>query len=258
MTEVSRLLPKVDFTLSPPENAVAIYSMISDISGCDDPFNDLKKHSNIMALALRAELQERISESNDPLLTALRFAIAGNIIDYGAHHDFDISQAIAECLDKKLAIDHSQKLLEDIRRADTILYLADNCGELVFDSLVIEQMDKKVTLAVKEKPIINDATKSDARFCGLDQYCQVLSNGTNCPGTPLPQCSKEFQEVFNNADLIISKGQGNFETLSESQAPIYFLLTIKCPVVARHVAEFHLHPAAKPVEIGDMIIMKNQ
>ena len=187
MDQVARLLPKLDFSLSPPENAVALYSLIAEISGCDDPYKDLKKNSNEFALTLRAELQHKVAASDDPLLTALKFAIAGNIIDYGAHHDFDLSQAIAECLDKKPAIDHHAQLIEAIRRAETILYLADNCGELVFDGLVLEQLASTVTLAVKEKAIINDATLTDAMECGLDQYCEIISNGTNCPGTPLEQ-----------------------------------------------------------------------
>ena len=257
MTKVSRVLPKLDFALSPPENAVAIYTMIAEISGCEDPYKDLKENSNTLALRLRPEIQQQITASDDPLLTALRFSIAGNIIDYGAHHDFDFSQTIAECLRTELTIDHYAQLVEDIHFAGNILYLADNCGEVVFDGLVIEQLGKPVTLAVKEKPIINDATSTDARDCGLDQYCQIISNGTNCPGTPLKNCSKEFQEAFKRADLIVSKGQGNFETLSDTQAPLYFLLTIKCPVVARHVAA-HGQSTGKSTETGGMIIMKKQ
>jgi len=256
MRQVAELLSGLDLSLSPPENAVGIYSLIAREAECEDPFRHLKQKSNNLALSLRPELQKQIASSNDPLRTALRFAIAGNIIDYGAHHDFDAQHAIAECLRKELAINHYQDFAEDVKRAETILYLADNCGELVFDGLVIEQLEKPVTLAVKEGPIINDATVADARDCGLDQYCRVISNGTNCPGTPLTSCSSEFMEIFQEADLIISKGQGNFETLSESQAPVYFLLTVKCPVVARHISN-RLQLGHEAINVEDMIIMKN-
>ncbi|MDH3394130.1 MAG: ARMT1-like domain-containing protein, partial [Desulfobulbaceae bacterium] len=137
----------------------------------------------------------------------------------------------------------------------SILYLADNCGEIVFDSLLIEQLGpQKITLAVKERPIINDALITDTASCGLNNLCTVISNGTDCPGTPLAQCSEEFQDCFHNADLIISKGQGNFETLSESNAPLYFLLTVKCPVVVDHVNM--LAGKSTRVSMGEMILLK--
>ncbi len=256
MGKVAQLLSELDLALSPPENAVGIYSLIAREAGCEDPFRQLKKKSNDLALSLRTELQQQVSCSEEPLLTALRFAIAGNIIDYGANHEFDVPHAIASCLKKALAIDHFREFAEDVKRAETILYLADNCGELVFDGIVIEQLGKPVTLAVKEGPVINDATVADARACGMDKYCRVISNGTNCPGTPLKSCSSEFREIFQKADLIISKGQGNFETLSESKAPLYFLLTVKCPVVARHISDYQ-QPGQKAINVEDMIIMKN-
>lgn len=255
ISQTEALLPTLDMTLSPPENAVCIYNTIAQISGCLDPFKNLKTTSNELAKQLIPKVKEYIAASSDPILTAIKCAIAGNVIDYGAHHDFDAEKTITDCIDQDLAINGYNQFLEDISTAESILYLGDNCGELFFDRMLIELLEKDITFAVKEKPIINDALTSDAIYCGLDQVCTILSNGTNCPGTPLTQCSKTFQETFKNTDLIISKGQGNFETLSEVDAPICFLLTVKCGVVARHISEMG-GTGANEIKVGDMVFMK--
>ncbi len=252
MARAAGLLSKLDFSRTPPENATPLYELIAETSGCADPFADLKKKSNQLALDLRENIRDMIRQSDHPLLTAIQFSIAGNIIDYGAHHDFDILDTINTCLAKGLALNDYDALRRDLKTAETILYLGDNSGEIVFDGLVIEQLDSEVLFAVREKPIINDVLLEDARTCGLDRQCKIISNGTGCPGTPLPRCSAEFREAFDRADLIISKGQGNFETLSEVRAPIYFLLSVKCPVVVRHILEI----TGRAVRNGDMILLK--
>ena len=236
------LLPTLDLSLSPPENSMPLYSMIAELSGCADPFAELKAKSNADAMQLRPHLEKTISISNDPLLTAARFAIAGNIIDYGSQHDFDADKTIGACLQQPIAVNDFDRFTADLKQARNILYLGDNCGELVFDGLLIDLLAKtidpakKIILALKDGPIINDALMTDAVACGLDRSCKLISNGTNCPGTPLAKCSSAFLKVFNEADLIISKGQGNYETLSETAAPLYFLLTVKCPVVGSYIS----------------------
>ena len=252
MARTAGLLSKLDFSRTPPENATPVYELIAEISGCKDPFAELKKESNQLALDLQENIRDIIKQSDVPLFTAIKYSIAGNIIDYGAHHDFDILDTINKCSTRELALNDYEKLCEDLNTAKKILYLGDNSGEVAFDSLVIEQLDQQILFAVRGKPIINDALLEDAQFCGLDRQCEIISNGTNCPGTPLSRCSAEFREAFNQADLIISKGQGNFETLSEVRAPIYFLLSVKCPVVARHIFE----NTGRAVENGDMILLK--
>lgn len=253
LDEVSLLLPSLDMTLTPPENSTTIYELISRITACADPFAALKKESNELAISMRDDIRRTIQKADLPLLAAIKFSIAGNIIDYGAHQDFDIQQTIDSCLAKELAINDSDRLARDLKKARNILYLGDNSGEIVFDSLVVEQLDAEVTFAVKESPIINDALAADAKTCGLDKICAIISNGTACPGTPLEQCSPQFQEKFAKADLIISKGQGNFETLSQVAGPIYFLLTIKCPVIANHINEI----SGQSITNGDMVLMKS-
>jgi len=232
--------------LTPPENSVAVYAVIARVTGCADPYLALKKASNDQVLAILPDLLKEVEQSEVPLLAAIRLAIAGNIIDYGAMASFDVGAAMARARTIPFAIDESRQLLERVSRLpakSSVLYLVDNCGEIVYDSLVIRclvDLGLEVTVAVKEGPIINDALVADAIVCGLDHYARIITNGTTCPGTPLASCSAEFLQVFQRADLILSKGQGNFETLSEAVsetgADIFFLLTVKCSVVGAHLA----------------------
>ncbi len=253
----------MDFRLSPPENAVAIYARIAELGGCSDPFAALKKESNDAAIQLRPRLAEIIANSADPAATTVKLAMAGNIIDYGAQQSFDVEQTIGNCLAGEPWGSGMAQFLADVRRADRILYLADNCGELVFDGQFVKQLaaqGKEVILAVKERPIINDALPVDAKACGIDQHCTVITNGTGCPGTPLARCSDNFREIFANVDLIISKGQGNFETLAGTAGPIYYLLTVKCGVVADHLellaGRSALSETGRP-PLGTMVLLKS-
>lgn len=261
---VADLLPRMEMSLTPPENSVAVYATIARVTGCADPYLALKKASNEQALAILPELIREVAESEVPLIAALHLAIAGNIIDYGAMRSFDVRAALARARAMDLAIDASHQLFElacRLPEKSTVLYLADNCGEIVYDLLVIRSLDDlglEVTVAVKEGPIINDALLADALACGLDRYARIITNGTACPGTPLASCSAEFRQAFRAADLILSKGQGNFETLSEavaeSDADIFFLLTIKCPVVGAHLARLTgKNPAELPGH-GEMVL----
>ena len=256
LAAVARLLPDMDLQLSPPENSMAVYETIRRLSGCADPFVHLKKQSNTFAADFLAATTPLIRQSDDPLLTALLFSIAGNIIDYGSQQDFDAQAALQQCLATPLAINHYQQLRHAFHNSRTILYLADNAGEIVFDKLVIETMltqapDIEIIVAVKDGPIINDATLADAEEIALSSLCRVISNGVVCPGTPLDRCSAEFRHLFHKADLIISKGQGNFETLSQVTAPIFSLLTVKCAIVAQHIKEI----CGTEVNLGDLLLI---
>jgi hypothetical protein len=203
------------------------------------------------------DVRKTVTANPDPLHAALLFSIAGNIIDYGSQQDFDAEAALATCLDTLLTINDYQKLRQDIERSKLLLYLGDNAGEIVFDSLVIETLKNmfpglEIVYVVKASPIINDALMDDADSCGLPQLCRVITNGTGCPGTPLANCTPVFKKLFTRADLIISKGQGNYETLSETKAPVYFLLTVKCPIVGSHLQKQSTIAVSK----GDMVLMR--
>ena len=240
---IAAIISAIDVNASPPANARQVYQTIADMTGCEDPYLSVKKTSNNEAKKVITGLRLEISSSRNELLAALCFAIAGNIIDYGAYEIFDIEQALEKSRKKLLAVDHSAQLMDHVARLKqgaTVLYLADNSGEIVYDSLLIEYLYRQgftITVAVKDGPIINDALQEDALFAGLDKYARIISNGSRCPGTVLDRCSEDFLELFNTADLVIAKGQGNFESLSEVEREIFFLLTIKCTVAARHMAE---------------------
>ncbi len=260
LRRVAELITAMDMDHTPPENSVPVYQAIAEITGCSDPYLEIKQQSNKQALDVLPDFRNELSGSKDSLATALRLAIGGNIIDYGAMHSFDVDAALARCLKATLIIDHSRKLLQQARnldKGDKVLYLADNCGEIVYDSLVVEalaDMGLEVTVVVKSGPIINDALQADACFCGIDKIATILENGTSCPGTPLDSCSRELIQAFNDADLIISKGQGNFETLSEAEAEIFFLLTVKCSVVGAHLAEISgIEPQKLPGQ-GELVL----
>jgi len=227
---------RMDLSQPPAVMAQHIHRRIRELTGQPDPYRKSKIRFNQLALGLYPELKQRVRQASDPLETAVRLAIAGNVIDLGVKSGLSDSQVhatIEESLDAPLD-GRVEELAEAIRRVDKILYLTDNAGEIVFDRLLIEEMPvEKVTVAVKGHPVINDATKEDAEAVGLPQVVKVIDNGSDAPGTVLDDTSESFRRHFAEADLILSKGQGNFETLRESPKRVFFLLRVKCPVIAR-------------------------
>ncbi|WP_306549397.1 DUF89 domain-containing protein [Desulfobulbus sp.] len=237
--EVGAMLSGFDPRLPPPENAVHYYRLIARRTGVADPYLAEKRESNAFALALEARTRECIQRDSDPLLAAIQFAVSANVLDYGSQRLLDRDEALASCR-QPFAVNHYEALRQQVGQQANILYLADNCGEIVFDKLLIEQLLARgcqVTLAVRQSPIINDATLEDARLCGIDRLCPVIDNGADVPGTPLGNCSEDFRRRFAEADCIISKGMGNFECLSEVQAPIFFLFVVKCTTVLAHLRQ---------------------
>ena len=253
LDRIARLLPEIDFELSPPENSVRVYDTIAEMTGCPDPFRVIKHTSNKLGKALLPLVQKTIDTAPDPLYTAFLYSVAANIIDYGANHDCDAEATIKDCIKQTFTIHDYSQFNKDITTAKNLLYLGDNSGEIVFDTLVIKQLQSKfpqlnIVFVVKQRAIINDALLEDAAFCNLQEVCTVIDNGTGCPGSPLGECSAEFTEYYNKADIIISKGQGNFETLSE-QTGLYFLLICKCPVVGEHLQTL----SGQEIHLGDLI-----
>jgi len=255
--EVGAMLSSFDPQIPPPENAVHYYRLIARKTGVTDPYLAEKQESNTFALGLEARTRELIQREADPLLAAVQFAINANVLDYGAQYRLDREAALA-CWQQTLVVNHYPALQQHIAAQSNILYLADNCGEIVFDKLLIELLLARgceVTLAVRQDPIINDATSEDAMACGLDRICQVITNGADVPGTPLAICSEEFRRHFTSADCIISKGMGNFECLSEVAAPIFFLFVVKCTTVLAHLT--HQFPQAG-LRIGSSVLLSGQ
>ena len=250
--EVLRLAADLDMSQSPPVIGQQIHRLIRELVVNDDPYYELKQRFNRMAKRMCIELSERLKASENPLETAVRLAIAGNIIDLGVKTSIAESE-IEGIINDSLTADFDSQQVEEFRnavnQAEKILYLADNAGEIVFDRLLIEQLPyEKITVVVKGKPVINDATLEDAEFAGLTEMTEVIDNGSDGPGTILETCSQAFRNRFEDADLIIAKGQGNYETLSEADKNIFFILKAKCPVIARDLG----------CEVGEMILKKSE
>jgi len=249
--EVLRLAADLDMSQSPPAIGQRIHRLIRKLVDNTDPYRELKQRFNRLALRLCDELKERVRTSEDPLETAVRLAIAGNIIDLGVKtslKESDIERIIRGCLTADFDSQQIEGFRNAVSGAGKILYLADNAGEIVFDRLLIEQLPtERVTLAIKGEPVINDATIEDAQFAGLSEMVEVIDNGSDAPGTILETCSQTFRDRFENADLIIAKGQGNYETLSDIGKNIFFILKAKCPVIARDLG----------CEVGEMILQRS-
>jgi hypothetical protein len=236
--DVLRWSSEMNLSVSPPAFAQRMHRLLRKLTGVADPYAAEKKLHNEMARRALPALRRDLEISDNALLTAANFAIAGNVIDSGVKNNLkesDLVEAVEHAAQNALHGDTSE-FVSAVLRAEKILYLCDNAGEIVFDTLLIEQLGShRVTAAVRGKPIINDALMADARAAGLTDLVPVIDNGSDAPGTVLEDCSDTFKEAFDAADLIISKGQGNFETLSDSDRPIFFLFKAKCPVVAETV-----------------------
>ena len=232
---VGEMIKDIPMHNTPPETGDAIYRKVREITGVNDPYKEIKKQNIAETLALYPEMKKTINSSKDKILTAIRFAIAGNVIDFGVNKEFDIQQEIKINLEKDFAIFDYDKFLEQLEKANSILYIGDNAGESVFDKILIEELGKEVTFVVRDIPVINDATKEDAIASGIDEVAEIISSGTSAPGTILNLCNDDFLEKFKNADLIISKGQGNYEGLSNVKRSVFFLLKAKCPIIANEI-----------------------
>jgi len=248
--EVLALANDLDMSQSPPVMGQKIHRLIRQLVGVEDPYRDVKRQFNNAALQLYPRLRTYIIESKDRLETALRLAIAGNIIDFGVNstlQESDLEKMIGECLVVDLSDMHLGPFQQALDEAEEILYIADNAGEIVFDRLLIEQLPiEKVTVVVKGSPIINDATMEDAVLAGLPRIVEVIDNGSDGPGTILETCSQAFVDRFREADLVVAKGQGNYETLSDVDKHVFFVLKVKCPVIAKDLG----------CEVGEMILRK--
>ena len=218
---------------APPEIAYSIHQLVREQMGDHDPYGEAKHTSTRQALSFYPQLEEWVAVSADPLDTALRISIAGNIIDLGFSAEYDLESTLPRVLMQDFAIDDRAAFRSALDQVRRILFLADNAGETVFDRVLIETMERPVTYVVKGGPVINDATRLDAVEAGLDAVADIIDTGTNAPGTILDRCSADFQTQYADADLVIAKGQANYETLSHEGPRLFFLLQIKCPVIGR-------------------------
>ncbi len=248
-SEVFALAGGVDLTHPPPAIAQQIHRLVRKMTGVDDLYYEVKQQFNRFALDLMPQVRKRIEQADHPDDTALRYAIAGNCIDFGIGGKSLTEEEVLVAIDEAMELPlygSAEGFWHAVNLAKRILYLADNAGEIVFDRLLIERMPIEcITLAVRGGPILNDVLIEDAQMVGLTELVNVIDNGSDAPGTILDDCSPQFIEAFDAADLVISKGQGNYETLSDHPKHIYFILKAKCNMVAHNLAR----------DIGDHVVM---
>jgi len=221
-------------TVNAPDCARDIHGLYRKYIKNEDPFREVKRKSNDTVMQMSGELEQKIRNSEDPFTTALKLAIAGNIIDFAVNDNCDLEGTIEKVLNSDFAVDHSAKLREELKKAGKVFYIGDNAGEIVFDKLFIREIaHHDLTYSVRGAPVINDATMEDAEYTGLTSMVKVISSEYDAPSTILEKSGEEFRTHFEKADVIISKGQGNLEGLiGESDPRIFFLLMVKCEVMA--------------------------
>lgn len=251
------LLPVIgslDKGLTPAENSTFILHKVVEMMGGGDPFARAKKESNDQALQYLTGLRQAVQKAEDPLMEALRFSVAGNVVDLGIFDDYDLEGAIRDAVTMDFGINDYLAFRSGLNKAKKVMIIGDNSGEIVFDRLLVGALNNfgvEVIYGVKESFILNDATPEDARQAGLDREARVVTNGNNFLGTVGGLCSEEFLAEMQESDLVVSKGQANYESLEGTELAgdkTYFLLKAKCPVVAKHLG----------VEYGDIVFVKNR
>ena len=226
------LLQNIPPGANPPEIGYQVHQIVSDIVGTEDPYRATKKLSTNQALKLYPKLKTLVQQSDDPLALAIRLSIAGNIIDFGVSEQIaDLWETVERVILQPYAIDDVAAFKACLKIADHVLYLADNAGETVFDRVLVEILPIPVVYAVKSSPFVNDAIMQDALAAGLDTCTTLISNGAQAAGTVLSLCSETFRRQFEDAPMIIAKGQANYETLSDAGAKVFCLLQVKCPII---------------------------
>lgn len=246
-----------DMNKTNPEIMGGIFQNITKILNNDNPYQDIKIVYNKLMLSMSNHIEGMIEQSDTPFDEALKLAITGNLIDFAAKHTFNekmLLNMLEEVDQKKLAIDDSQELKDTLKNAKNLLYIGDNCGEIVLDKLFIRMIQKSypnihVIYAVRGKAIVNDVTKEDASMCHMEDVCQVMDNGDSSLGTVLARTKPSFQNTFHQSDVVICKGQGNYEGLfHENHSHMYFLFMAKCDIVAKPLG----------VETMSIVCMKNR
>ena len=226
------------FNDAPPEIAADVYEMMAKLAHKNDLYDELKEHSTQKALSFVPFLKQKLQDSQDKLLTATKIAVAGNVIDLAAEVEFDLSDELDKIFHTEFSHNDFHLLTQELSHARRVLVIGDNVGEHIFDYMFIEVLKElypKVHFSymVRGNPIINDVTMKEAKEAGFDELCELIDSGVNTPGFTYNRANKYAQKVFDTADLVISKGMGNYECLTSSHRKnICFLLKVKCEVVA--------------------------
>lgn len=229
------------FSDSPPEAARAVYEHLAALAGKDDLYDEVKRHSTRKAEAFVPFLREKINTSDTPFLTAVKVAVAGNVIDLAAEVTFDLDDEIGKLFETAFAHDDTALLHAKLSEARTLLYIADNAGEHIFDGLAMEAFgrlfpDLKIYYMTRGRPIINDITLDEAEADGLGELAELVDSGVDTPGFVFERANARARELFDGCDVVLTKGMGNYECLSPSpRSDLAYLLKVKCGVVARSI-----------------------
>ncbi len=247
MRRAADYVKTVDFTLSPADSSNPVYKIAREVTGKADPYEKDKRYYNELCLGMLPDLRRRIEETGDPIGASARAAILGNLIDLGIGLEFDLDRDLKRIFDMPFGVDDTPLLREVVTAGGaSVLYLGDNAGEIAFDRLLVERLAERnrVTFVVKTGPIINDATMEDARTVGITDLVEVIETGSDGIGVKWSEVTDTFLKRYREADIIISKGQGNFETMSGRKGVKFFLLRAKCESVARELG----------VKFGDIVL----
>lgn len=221
--------------LSAPELCSRIHAMVRSACGSADPYAADKAAEIKMAQELLPALIDARPVGQEALAYAVRLAAVGNLIDAAVYEHVSADMFDAE-LDRPFAIDRTEFLSAELEKAESVLIIGDNAGEAVFDTALLRLLQgKRVYYAVRGVPVLNDVTKADAREAGIDSYAEIVSSGCATPGCLIDACSESFRKLFYEADVVIAKGQGNFEALSEADRRVFLLLKAKCASIASHL-----------------------
>lgn len=231
------------FSQNPPEVATPLYEKMAELAGKKDLYDEVKRLSTKKALEFVPFLEEEIRASTQPLLTATKIAVAGNVIDLAAEVEFDLHEEVEKIFHTHFAVNDFELLQERLSEASTLLYIADNAGEHIFDKIYIQTIlslypHLRLTYMTRGNAIINDVTYEEAKEAGFAELCHLVSSGVNTPGFVYERANEESKKLFDEADIVITKGMGNYECLSDSKrSNLFFLLKIKCNVVARSLGK---------------------
>lgn len=233
INKLAAKISNMDLELSPPELSSHVSKLLMGHLKIADPYEDVKRMENERAMAMLPESRRIMKNSADPLAMAIRLATASNVIDYGLPILIDLKDVLAGLAEREFGAFDIETIHARLKDAKNVLIVGDNTGEIAFDRLLLEELPKHAhyTYAVRSKPILNDSLKEDALFVGIDEYADIIESGSAIPGTVMESCSDEFKDNYAKADFIISKGQGNFETLVDENRPIVFLFAVKCSVI---------------------------
>ena len=235
---VKEMSKDFSFTQNPPEIASFVYEKMAEIANKDDLYDDVKALSTKKAQSFIPTLKERLATTNDKLLTATKIAVAGNVIDLAAEVEFDLDEELEKIFHTEFAHNDFDKFKSELDNVKSVVYLGDNVGEHIFDYMFIEVLKElypkmEIYYLVRGNPIINDVTIKEAKEAGFDKLCHLVDSGVNTPGFAYSRANEDAKELFDKADLVISKGMGNYECLSPTHRKnICFLLKVKCGVVA--------------------------